>query len=93
MTTPLLRSEAYLREAEISAANSASLEEYPWLEMLALEPEDPCWVLRVLFTGALESTAGAGPRWLAQRSKYSRDEEEYEDIKFYIAVVRYLRDK
>jgi hypothetical protein len=42
MTTPLLRSEAYLREAEISADNSASLDEYPWLEMLALEAEDPC---------------------------------------------------
>jgi hypothetical protein len=65
MTTPLLRSEAYLREAEISADNSASLDEYPWLEMLALEAEDPCWVLRVLLTGALGSAAGAGPRWAA----------------------------
>lgn len=42
MTTPLLRSEAYLREAEISAANSASFDEFPWLEMLVLETEDPC---------------------------------------------------
>jgi hypothetical protein len=65
MTTPLLRSEAYLRVDEISAANSASLDEFPWLPMLALDPEDPCWMLRELFTGALLSTGGAGPRWLA----------------------------